>query len=219
MSFDVMAALTETSDALTDSYQVREPIYGWDANRHRVLIREHKTRLPGLITQVGQIVWPTTTNDGDFKPRSIPTSRTPGDGEATACYLDISIAVTRWHMMLTIVLRDDIESSIRQLLGRVAAEDRDTQLALLEDMRGWRHRCEIVTGAVASDPQLQAPCLVCGHRTLRVSRTKLTARCVNRECKARWAETEDPERGIGNIGQLADWIRRWREEREQASAA
>jgi hypothetical protein len=217
MVVDVLTELTDTADALTEPHQSREPRWTWDAdrsNRNKIKLPDHVVTLPGLITQVGDIVWPSGRQDqGDFHVRPVPSSRPPGDPEASACYLDVSIAVTRWHVMLGLTLRDTLESSIRQLLGRISREDRDTQLALLDEMRQWRRHCEVITGLVSPDPQLQVPCPVdgCGARTLRINVGKRTARCTS--CKARWAEQEDPDAGIYSISILAQWIGEW-----QASA-
>ncbi len=207
MTFDIVTELRDVVDELTNPFQSREPRHTWDANRHRIKLPDHVVTLPGLVTQVGDIVWPTGRRDGDFHVRPVPGSRPPGDPQASACYMDIHIGVTRWHLMLGLVARDTIESSIRQLLGRILSEDRDTQMALLDDLRSWRHRCEIVTGLATPDPQLQVPCPVegCGQRTLRINVAKKTARCTS--CRARWAEQEDE--WTGNIGVLARWIQDW----------
>jgi len=218
MPFDVHQELVDCADALTDPYQHREPRWTWSESRNRISLPDHVVTLPGLVTQVGQIVWPSSRqDDGDFHVRSVPSSRPPGDPEASACYVDITIAVTRWHVMLRLTLRDTVESSIRQLLAQIMKEDRDTQILLLKEMRSWRHRCEVVLKIATPDPQLQVPCPVegCGQRTIRVSQTKVTARCTT--CRQRWAEHEDPAKGVGSIGVLAEWIRQWQESSRAAA--
>lgn len=214
MSFDALAELAEVVDALTNPQHIRNPRHGWDANRNKVQLPDHTVTLPGLIAQVAEIVWPNGGGDSEGS-RPVPASRPPGNPNASAVYLDIWIGTARWHMMWCLTTRDSLESSIRQLLGKVAGEDRDTQLELLADLRSWRHRCEVVLKEATNDPGVQSPCPVegCGQRTLRINVKKKTARCTT--CLARWAETPDPDKGIWSIVGLADWIR----DHEQASRA
>lgn len=219
MAVDILQDLAEACDDLTNPRRHREPRgHYWDAARHRKALPDHEVTLPGLITQVGQIVYPSgQQDDGGFTMRPVPGSRIPGNPKAVTCYLDIHIGVTRWHAQFGLTLRDTIESSIRQLLGSAGAQHSDIQAELLDDMRRWRHQCEIVTRWRDPDPELDAPCPVddCGARTLRVNLAKRTARCTS--CGARWAEEVDEERGIGSIGVLGRHIQRHRAESEVAS--
>lgn len=206
MSVDILTDLRDTADTLTNPYQHREPRWEWDHNRHRKPLPPHEVTLPGLLAQLGDMAYPGGQADDTASTRSVPRSRPPGNPKAITAYLDIHIAVARWHMMLCIVMRDTIESSVRQLLGRVATEPSDVQAELLADMRRWRYTCEIVTRWRDPDPQLQAPCPAdrCGERALRVNLAERTARCV--ACGSRWAENVDEAAGIYSIGVLARHI-------------
>jgi len=219
MTVDIMADLAQVCDDLTNPRKHREPRgHYWDAARHRRTLPDHEVTLPGLITQVGQIVYPSgQQDDGTCTMRPVPGSRIPGNPKAVTCYLEIHIAVTRWHVLFGLTLRDTIESSIRQLLGKASSEHSDTQVELLDEMRRWRHQCEIVTRWRDPDPELDAPCPVeqCGARTLRVNLAKRTARCNT--CGARWAEEVDEDRGIGSIGVLGRHIQAHRAESTAAS--
>ncbi len=216
MTFDIVTELRDTADALTNPTQVRNPRHGWDANRHKVVLPDHVVTLPGLIAQVAEIVWPNgASNDGSA--RGVPSTRPPGNPQASAVVIDIHIGVTKWHMRWGLVARDTIESSIRQLLAKAMSQDTDTQWDLLCELRSWRYRCEVVLKEATNDPQVQVPCPVegCGERTLRVNIAKKTARCTT--CRARWSETPDPERGIWSIVGLADHIRTYEAEARGAA--
>lgn len=209
MSTDILADLREVADALTDPHQVREPRgHYWDHNRHKKPLKDHVTILPGLLRQLADIVYPGSPPDSGAGPtsRPVPSSRPPLRMDAASAHLAITIAVTRWHVSLGLELRDTVESSVRQLLGRIATEDSDTQAVLLAEMRSWQRQAEIICGHRQPDPQLQAPCPnpECGQRKLRVNMADLTARCDG--CGARWAEQEDPDHGVYNIGVFARHI-------------
>lgn len=214
MTVDVLEQLREVADALTNTTQVRNPRHGRDADGNKVRLPDHVALLPGLIGQVAEIVWPNGGGDNE-SARPVPSSRLPGNPQAMAVHLDIWIGVAKWHMHWSLVTRDTIESSIRQLLGKVTSADSDTQEELLAEMRGWQHRCEVVLKEAFNDPQVQSPCPVegCGNRTLRINVQRKTARCAT--CRARWAEVADPERGVWSIVGLADHIQTY----EQASRA
>lgn len=230
MSTDLMADLRDVTDALCDPHMVREPRgHIWDANRHKKQLPDHVVVLPGLLQQLADIVYPGSPPDTGAGPtsRPVPSSRPPLRMDAASAHLQIVMAVTRWHVSLGLELRDTLESSVRQLLGRIATEDSDTQTVLLAEMRSWQRQAEIICGHRQPDPQLQVPCPVgdCGARRLRVNMAELSARCE--ECGCRWAEQEDPDRGIYAIGVLAGHIaefqrlskegadRAWRVERER----
>ncbi len=216
MSTDILADLRDTVDALTNPTPVRNPRYGRDADGNKVQLDDHVVTLPSLIAQVAEIVWPTGGDSESARP--VPSSRPPGNPQAMALHLDIWIGVARWHMLWCLTTRDTLESSIRQLLGRVASEDSDTQEDLLADLRAWQHRCEVVLKEAFNDPEIQTPCPVegCGQRTLRINLQKKTARCTT--CRSRWAEVPDPERGIWSIVGLADHIQTY-EAQSRAAAA
>jgi hypothetical protein len=197
MAFDVLAELRDTCDALTEPHEHREPIFGWDKNRHKIKLGDHKIVRPGLFAQVHELIYPGTPPDtGDFAVRSVPGSRPPLRTDAASAYLQVHLVVTRWCVSLSLDLRDTIESSIRALLGRIGTEDRDTQVALLSELRSWRYQCELITGLRDPDPHLQVPCPHCGDRSLRVSMADRTARCTHEEvvdgekwrCGAWWDE-------------------------------
>ena len=216
MSSDIMADLRDTVDALCDPTPIRNPRHGRDADGNKIQLRDHVVTIPGLIAQVAEIVWPAGNDSESARP--VPTSRPPGNPQAMALHLDIWIGVAKWHMHWCLTTRDTVESSIRQLLGRVASEDRDTQEDLLADLRAWQHRCEVVLREAFNDPQVQSPCPVegCGQRTLRINVKKKTARCTT--CRARWAEVPDPDRGIWSIVGLADHIQTY-EAQSRAAAS
>ncbi len=217
MTADPFADLQEVVDALTNPSQVRNPQSTRDADGIKVKLPDHVVTIPGLIAQVADIVWPSGP-DESATSRPVPASRLPGNPQAMAVHLDIWIGVAKWHMMWCLTTRDTLESSIRQLLGRAAREDSDTQDELLTEMRRWQHRCEVVLKEAFNDPQVQSPCPVegCGSRTLRINTKKKTARCTT--CRARWAEVPDPDRGIWSIVGLADHIQTY-EAQSRAAAS
>lgn len=217
MTADAFADLQEVVDTLTNPSQVRNPRHGRDANGDKVKLPDHVVTIPGLIAQVAELVWPSGP-DESATSRPVPSSRLPGNPQAMAVHLDIWMGVAKWHMMWCLTTRDAVESSIRQLLGRAAREDSDTQDELLAEMRRWQHRCEVVLREAFNDPQVQSPCPVegCGQRTLRINVKKKTARCLT--CRARWAEAPDPERGIWSIVGLADHIQTY-EAQSRAAAS
>lgn len=203
---DLLADLADTCDALCDPTQIRHPQWYWDENRNKKNLPDHIVVLPGLIARLAEVVYPGSTPDSDGTSRPVPSSRPPLRTDAASAYLAIHMATARWSISLSLELRDTIESSIRQLLGRISREDSDTQLALLTEMRSWQRQCEIICGDRQPDPQLQVPCPNpdCGERRLRVNMTDLKARCEN--CGDRWAEQEDPENRVYSIGVLAAHI-------------
>jgi hypothetical protein len=221
MAIDILAELRDISDVLTDPVQHREPIHGWDKNRNRKVIGHHVIVRPGLLAQVCELIHPGTPPDsGDFVVRSIPGSRPPLRTDAASAYVQIVLAATRWSLSLRLEVRESAESTIRQLLGRIAAEDRDTQAALLSEMRSWRRMCELITGVREPDPHLQVPCPRCGNRSLRVNLAEASARCAyditvvgeRRRCGAVWDEES------GTIGVLARHIAEF-QARAKADAA
>lgn len=217
MTFDMLAELRDTADALTNPTPVRNPRHTRDASGERIRLEDHTTVVPGLIAQVADLVWPAGGQDSE-SARPVPSSRMPGNPQASALHLDIWFSVARWHLRWCMTTRDTLESSIRQLLAKVLAEDSDTQEEFLTQLRSWRHRCEVVLREAFNDPQVQSPCPVegCGSRTLRVNIERKTARCTT--CRARWAETPDPDRGIWSIVGLADHIQTY-ETASRAAAA
>lgn len=213
---DIVAELRDLVDQLTNTTHVRNPRHARDANGERVQLPDHTANLPGLVGQIAEIVWPDGGDSESARP--VPSSRPPGNPQAMAVHLDMWIGVAKWHMRWCLTTRDTLESSMRQLLGRVMSEDSDTQEELLFELRSWRHRCEVVLREAFNDPQVEAPCPVegCGQRTLRVNTQKKTARCTT--CRARWAEVPDPERGIWSIVGLADHIQAFMRESRAAAA-
>lgn len=201
MPADVLADLRDTCDILCDPIQHRHPRWTWDTNRHKKPLPDHVVILPGLLAQVAAIVYPGSAEE-DGSARPVPASRPPLRLDAASAWMQIHLAVTRWTLSLRLELRDTIESSVRQLLGRIAAEDADTQQALLSEMRTWRRQCELVCGEREPDPELQVPCPHCGDRRLRVNLVDRTARCGS--CRSRWAEAEDEH--VGSIGVLGRHI-------------
>ncbi len=206
MRTDILADLRDVCDLLCDPHQIREPRWTWDANRNKKPLPDHVVVLPGLLGQLADIVYPGSPPDNGSGPtaRPVPGSRPPLRTDAMSALFAIHCAVARWHMSYCLTTRDTLESSVRQLLGRVAQEDSDTQAALLTEMRSWQRQAEIICGWRQPDPQLQVPCPVegCGERRLRVNLTDRSARCE--ACGARWGEQEDE--WTGSIGVLAGHI-------------
>lgn len=204
MSVDTLSELRDVCDALCDPRQFREPRWTWDANRNKKPLPDHVVVLPGLLVQLHEVVYPGSAPESNGGSRPVPSSRPPLRTDAMSALFAIHCAVARWHMSYCLTTRDTLESSVRQLLGRVSTEDSDTQAALLTEMRSWQRQAEIICGWREPDPQLQVPCPVegCGERRLRVAMTDLKARCE--ACGARWAEQEDE--WTGSISILAGHI-------------
>jgi hypothetical protein len=206
---DILADLRDVADALTNPYQHREPRWTWSASRHKVKLPDHVVILPGLVAQLAELAEiPSSPGGGEDAPtsRPVPQSRPPGNPQALAAYLDIHLGVAKWTIMFGLETRDTVESQIRHLVASVAARDDDDQGGLLDELRRWQRQAEIILEWREADLQLEVPCPVddCGERALRVNVADKTARC--RACGCRWAEEENPERGIYSIGVLAGFI-------------
>lgn len=226
MTVDILADLRDCCDALTEPYQSRSPRWEWDHNRHRKPLPDHVVTLPGLLQQLADMAYPgRPTESGDFVMRPIPGSRPPLQLRAVSAHAHITIGIVRWCWSLQLELRDTAESNLRQVLAAAGRQDRETQIALLDEVRSWRRQAEVITGWRDPDPELQVPCPGCGERGLRVSIADRTARCTN--CRTRWAEDEDIDAGIYSIGVLGRHIaayqrgataasdRVWAEERDR----
>lgn len=201
MATDILIDLRETADLLTDPRHHREPRYGLQGH-HRVIIGHHITTQPGLLQQLADMAYPGASEDEDSGGgRSVPESRPPGDVDAISAYVVITLAVARWCWSLKLDLRDSVESNLRQAVATVIGrEDRDTQIALLGEMRTWRNQCETITGWKEGAKQLKEPCPHCGERQLRVKHEGPTARCY--ACHVEWG----PE-ALGVLGRVLDTYR------------
>lgn len=187
MATDVLTDLRDTADLLTDPRHHREPRYGLDAHRHKVVVGHHVTTQPGLLAQLAAMAYPGTSGDDidGGGGQSVPGSRPPGDLAAISAWVAISIATVRWCNSLRLDIRDTVESNIRQMVATVVSrEDRDTQITLLSELRSWRHQCETITGWSTRAGELQQPCPHCGERQLRVKPEGPTARCL--ACGVQW---------------------------------
>ncbi len=209
MSTDILADLRDVADALTNPYQHREPRWGWSPSRHKVKLPDHVVILPGLIAQLAELAEiPTSPGGSNDTPtsRPVPQSRPPGNPQALAAYLDIHIGVAKWTILFGLDSRDTVESQVRHLVASVAARDAEDQGGLLDELRRWQRQAEIILEWREADLQLTVPCPVdeCGERSLRVNVPEKTARCV--ACGCRWAEVENPDRGVYSIGVLAGFI-------------
>lgn len=186
MASDLLSDLRDVADALTDPRQHREPRYGIDAHKHKVVAGQHITIQPGLLQQLADMAYPGAGGDDtDSGGRAVPGSRPPGDVDAISAYVSISVGVVRWCHSLRLDLRDTVESNLRQVVATTASrEDRDTQITLLSELRSWRNWCEAITGWRVNATPLPLPCPHCGERQLRVNLAGPTARCM--ACRVEW---------------------------------
>lgn len=205
MTVDILGDLRDACDSLTEPHQIRNPRHTWSPTRNKVTLPDHVVTLPGLLQQLADMAYPgRPTDGGDFVMRPIPGSRPPLQLRAVSAHAFITVGIVRWCWSLQLDLRDTAESNLRQVLAAAGRQDRDTQIALLDEVRGWRRQAEVITGWRDPDPELQAPCPHCGERGLRVNLAERTARCSG--CRSRWAEEVDPEAGIWSIGVLGQHI-------------
>ncbi len=191
MPNDLLMDRRDTADQLTDPRHHREPRYGTDAHKHRIVVGHHITTQPGLLAQLAAMAYPGAGSDeaDSGGGRAVPGSRPPGDLDAISAYVAITIAVTRWCWSLRLDLRDTVESNLRQVVATaIGRSDRDVQITLLSEMRSWRNQAEAITGWRRSAVQLPQPCPHCGERQLRVNVEGPAARCL--ACGVQWdAET------------------------------
>lgn len=196
---DVLAAIRDTADDLTEPHQHRERIRDWDSNRN-AKYRVHTTTQPGLITQLGQAVTHTNgVTEGSFGGGY--GSRPPLALEALSRHLAITVQVMDWCAHLGLTVRATVESNIRALVGAAATLDHDDARALLSDLRRWRGWCAVLTGWEKLHQPAGVACLVvdCAQvNTLRINLTNKTAMC--RACGSTWAEHD------GSLGILAKHI-------------
>lgn len=205
MTVDILAELRDACDSLTEPYHSRSQRWTWDHNRHRKPLPDHVITLPGLLQQLADMAYPGQPADsGDFVMRPVPASRPPLQLRAVSAHAAIAVGIVRWCWSMQLDLRGTAESNLRQVLAAAGRQDRDTQITLLDEVRGWRRQAEIITGWRDPDPELQVPCPHCGERGLRVAIADKVARCVN--CRSRWAEDEDIDAGVYSIGVLGRHI-------------
>jgi hypothetical protein len=187
---DPLTAIAEAAEALTDVRQHREPRWMWDAARHRKPLEDHVTILPGLIQQLRDMVEPGTAEAG-APAKSVPDSRPPVTLDAVSLLASIEFGVARRCLELGITGRDNVEATIRLLVGRAPQLGSDTQRVLAAELRSWRSQAEVIcrwrTGAV----ELVAPCpadldgVVCGARgSLLANPDTQAAWCIS--CGTEW---------------------------------
>lgn len=196
---DVLAAIRDTADALTEPHQHTERIRDWDGNRN-AKYRTHKTTQPGLLTQLGQAI-ARTGGAAEGSMGGAYGSRPPLAVEALSRHLAITVQVMDWCAHLGIVVRATVESNVRALVGASTTLDQDDARALLADLRRWRRWAAVLTDWEKIITLRQAPCPIsdCAQvGTLRINLTTATAMC--RTCGSTWAEDD------GSLGILAEHI-------------
>lgn len=218
---DFLPSLADVVDALTNPSQHRTPRHKWSTdrrNRNKIRLKDHVVVLPGLLTQLAALAFPLGV-DGEEGAggQAIPQSRPPGNPRALTAWLDIHIAATRWTVHLGVGSRDTMTGMVRGLLGGAPGQAHTTQRDLLNDMNGWRARCEEIAGWTTPDPVLTVPCPtdLCGYRTLRVDVEQKTARCMS--CGSEWAEQETDT--VGSLAVLGRYVTRYRARASDAADA
>lgn len=193
---NLLDAITQVADDLTEPHQHREPYHVWTGSRNKQ-IRHHITTMPGLLAQLRDSITPV---GGIGQGHSVPNSRPPLALEAVSRYLVISNGVNRWTWSLKLQWRGTVESSIRQLVGHAPSLDPDVARQLLAEMREWRRWCCVYTGWERLYRPANVPCPVCAAlNTLRINLTNKTAACT--ACRAGWSEDD------GSIYVLGDHIK------------
>lgn len=192
--------IRDAADALTEPHIHSEPITYWDTNRNRK-IRRHQTIQPGLIAQLYQSVIPASSST-EPAAGGVPGSRPPLAVEALSRHDTIAMNVLRWCRSLSLPLRGNVESNVRQLAAAAQVFDDDTARVLLSEMRQWQRWCSVLTGweSVYRPARVPCPIVDCGkNNTLRINLTAKTAMC--RACGATWSDDD------GTIGLLGEYIR------------
>lgn len=201
----MLADIAESADALTDSYLHVQEYEVWDHNRHRK-VRHHRTRQPGLLAQLRQMIEVVGQGEGSgrTKPEGSPA---PLNLEAASLLMVVTLAAFRWCNRLDVDQRDTVEDNIRALVGAAGSTTSDLQADLLADMKGWKRRCSILTGWTTPAFRPRAGCPYCQRPTLVVNLDARTAFCANEECGAGWRDEADPENGWGSIYELGEHVR------------
>jgi hypothetical protein len=196
---DLLDAIRDTADELTEPHQHTERIRDWDGNRNPKY-RTHTTVQPGLLTQLYQAVAPSNV-PAEGSVVAAFTSRPPLVLEAFDRYTSIGAAVLRWCRSLGLERRPTVESNIRALVGAAPRLDQDTARTLLAEMRQWRRWAVVLTGWEKIHTPYRVPCPLpdCGQPgTLRINLTNATAMC--RDCGATWGDDD------GSIHILANHV-------------
>jgi hypothetical protein len=192
-----LATLADAADSLTNPIRVREPIYKWDDNRNRKIVRYHDHTLPSLLDQLATAIIPgeVYTEDDGGHVRSTPRSVPPARLDAINALILIEAGAARWVNRVGLTSRDRADRNIRALVG--AQIDSDTGHEILVDLRRWYGWAATLTGWERPAWKPNAPCPICEERGLRVRLDRSTAACV--ACGEGW----DPN----NIGLLAEHVR------------
>jgi hypothetical protein len=196
---DLLDAIRDTADELTEPHQHTERIRDWDGNRNPKY-RTHATVQPGLLAQLYDAVAPTGV-PAEGSVVAAFASRPPLALEAFDRYTSIGAAVYGWCRSLNLEPRRTIESNIRALVGAAATLDPDVARALLSDLRQWRRWAAVLTGWEKIITLYRVPCPLpdCAQPgTLRINLTNATAMC--RDCGATWGDDD------GSIHILANHV-------------
>lgn len=190
---NTIAALAEE---LADPRRHTEPIYEWTPGRNRKLTRVIATTQPGLIAQLRDAVQPGSTGDGG---RSAPASRPPLQLEALDRLIAIERAAVGWGRFLRQPARDDLESTIRALVGAAGRADDTQRHALASDMRRWRGWAAVMTGWASPPLTPYVPCPNCGAiATLRILPERRSGLCSS--CDHVWDDSD------GSLTALGSWV-------------
>jgi hypothetical protein len=180
-----LATIADAADALCNPIRSVERIYERDkTHRNNKLTRVWTAILPCMLDQLDQAKFPGEVymeDDGGgakLVPRSIPPARL----EAINASLRIQAGAAMWVLRVSLTVRQTTVSNIRALVG--ANTDSDTQAAILTDLRRWYSNAATLTGWIRPAWAPQAPCPLCGERSLRVRLDKETAACIS--CGEGW---------------------------------
>lgn len=177
--------IADLAEELCDPRQHTEPIWGWDKNRHRKKIGEHKVVHPGLLVQLHDAIEPLLGGLDDGGSRGVPRSTPPLQLEALDRYIDIEISALTWVGHLGLTPRATPADNVRALVGAPLAGWADDVLA---DLRRWRSWAATMTGWQSMyTPRAACPVPDCGETgTLRVNLDRPSATCV--ACRSWWDE-------------------------------
>jgi hypothetical protein len=191
-----LQTIAEVADALCNPIRSTERIYDKDIHRNRRLRRVWTVTLPCLLEQLDQAKFPGEVymEDAGSRAKLVARSIPPARLDAINASLRIEVAAAMWCRHARLSLRDTAVGNIRALVG--ANLDSGSSTLLLNDLRRWYGTAATVTGWTRPPWMPQAPCPLCGERSLRVRLERETATCVS--CGEGWSAE--------NIGVLAAHI-------------
>lgn len=209
---DLLAAITEVADDLTQPIRHTERIQDRDQHRNLRVRRAWTVTLPCLLDQLAQAVVPggVYVEDQGDPARSTPRSTPPARLDAIDRSHAIDVGAATWCTRERLTLRDTTVRNIRALVGAAATMPSDTAHQLHTDLRTWRTWAQTVTGWIRPPDTPPAPCPLCAARgALRVRLDKGTACCLT--CGAAW--------DAATIGLLGEHVRAYTAEAERARRA